>query len=96
MFTKATGWWTTPIWIRNLLSQPCLPAKISKPCAVSTVPSVMGSTTRVVRSFLPRKRWRSLKATGIAASTLIAATGRANRIVNQTESKVNESLKKAT
>jgi hypothetical protein len=45
---------------------------------------------------MSRKRWRSLRATGIEASTLKIATGRASRIVSQTESKTNESLKKAT
>ena len=63
---------------------------------MSTVPSVIGSTSRVDMNRLPRNLTRSLKAIGIDTSTLMRAAGMARRIVIHTESKMNGSLKNAT
>ena len=57
-------------------SQPLGPAYMIRPWAVSTVPSVIGTTSSVVNVRLPRTLPRSRYATGIDASTLTSAAGR--------------------
>ena len=72
---KVTGWSMSPTAMSTLLSQPLGPVYMIRPCAVSTVPSVIGMTSSVVIARLPRTLPRSRYATGTDASTLTSAAG---------------------